>query len=395
MGNKFSQQKPSGEKSKLITVTILHRHGARGPGASELSPWDDNCKNDIKRQWKENEIEAIHATGHAQIKTLGEWFVSKAKEVSAEEVAYFWRCSKSGRARESGEDFTQAFNAKIGSEAFPKAGLPYDVDADNYFRPWKIYEAESKISKQQCMLLQQPWFEMVHENEKFLRRIFAEVGAVDKMTNPIGNSLWATTYLMALRESEEFWPEPAADDVGAERTAMAKTLTSKEDWEKVESIALWVWSQRFLSNGFQRKIGGKIAREMLQRTLYNDGSVNVFSGHDYTLLSLLSNLLPEGYKMKTPTSFGGYILLQLWEGPPPTHSGLASCVHPQASMKKTPFGAKERVVRVIYNPCPFKNKENHVDGVVNDDKEEVLLELTLTEAEKIVKDIDDYFSYIA
>ena len=37
---------------KLLSLTILHRHGSRGPGASELKPWSEDKENSIVRQWK-------------------------------------------------------------------------------------------------------------------------------------------------------------------------------------------------------------------------------------------------------------------------------------------------------------------------------------------------------
>ena len=378
MGNKPI----SGEK-KLVSITILHRHGARGPGESELSPWDDASPSDVKRQWKHEEIEVLTPVGHEQIKTLGAWYAHRSKQVS-DEASYFWRSSKSGRARESGEDFVQAFNATIGFDAYPKRAVPYEVDADNYFRPWKIFEAETKITKQLCMLQQGPWFEMALENQEFLRKIFHDVGGTKKTTKPITGALWSTTYLMAIKESEEFWKGEGED----ERSALSKIITDEKEWERIESIALWVWEQRFFRHGFQRKIGGLICQEMLQRTIYNDGSVNIFSGHDYTLLSVLSNLLPS-YSLNTPTSFGGYIMLELWEGAPPPHPGIGSCEQGPQS-----YSPASRTVRVIYNPCPFKNRDDHVCHDVQDYREEVIMELTLADAEAIIKDIDVYFSML-
>jgi hypothetical protein len=299
--------------------------------------------------------------------------------------SYFWRCSKSGRARESGEDFTQAFNETLGSPVFAEKAVPYHIDADNYFRPWKIYEAESKIAKQHCTTQHGAWFEIALKNKDFLNKIFTDVQSVKKVLKPMTSSLWSTTYLMAIRESEEFW-EGDGDDA---RTALSALITDPQEWDRIESIALWVWEQRFFHTGYQRKIGGLIAQEMLQRTLYHDGSVNVFSGHDYTLLSVLSNLLPS-YCLHTPTSFGGYIMLELWEGVPPWHPGAGSIL-----MGPPKYAADVRVLRVIYNPCPFKDEHNRVCSEVYDAREEVLLELSMPEVEAILQNISDYFAMLA
>lgn len=109
---------------RLISVSILHRHGARGPGgciysisalffliyiriASELSPWQDD--HPIRTEWNSSDLENITPAGKEQAERLGEWFASKyAGSVDLKPV--FWRCSKSERAEESGYDFIKGFN---------------------------------------------------------------------------------------------------------------------------------------------------------------------------------------------------------------------------------------------------------------------------------------------
>ena len=52
---KASYTSPDGPP-QLLSVTIFHRHGSRGPGESELKPWTDR-KHPIVSQWNEQELE--------------------------------------------------------------------------------------------------------------------------------------------------------------------------------------------------------------------------------------------------------------------------------------------------------------------------------------------------
>lgn len=101
---------------KLVSATIMHRHGARGPGESELSPWDENSK--VFTQWDEKDLEVINRPGHVQMESLGIWFAEYITRHGILESSalcdVLWRCSKSDRAKESGEDFVSTVNAALG-----------------------------------------------------------------------------------------------------------------------------------------------------------------------------------------------------------------------------------------------------------------------------------------
>lgn len=103
---------------KLASVTILHRHGARGPGESELSPWDETSK--ILTQWKENDLETITKVGHVMMESLGGWFADYLTRhglmTNTIPSQALWRCSKSDRAKESGEDFISSLNKALNKE---------------------------------------------------------------------------------------------------------------------------------------------------------------------------------------------------------------------------------------------------------------------------------------
>ena len=70
---------------------------------------------DVCSQWNESDYEELTPVGHTMITTLGTWFAKKyTSKLFAPKVMF--RCSKSGRAMESGLDFVQAFNKYIDRE---------------------------------------------------------------------------------------------------------------------------------------------------------------------------------------------------------------------------------------------------------------------------------------
>jgi hypothetical protein len=105
------------EKPSLISATILFRHGARGPGDSELSAWDaSDC---IVTQWNECELENLSSNGVQQIGELGKWFALRYLGKSRKMISSpkpFFRGSISDRAVESARDFVVAFNRMAGFE---------------------------------------------------------------------------------------------------------------------------------------------------------------------------------------------------------------------------------------------------------------------------------------
>lgn len=108
-------------RTKVISSSILHRHGARGPGDSETSAWEET--DPVVTQWQEGECENLTKAGVKQIRHLGEWYargvLNRIRE-NDEELRPFFRCSKSDRAKESGRDFITAFNETVGFQVGPR-----------------------------------------------------------------------------------------------------------------------------------------------------------------------------------------------------------------------------------------------------------------------------------
>jgi hypothetical protein len=101
------------------------------------------------------------------------------------------------------------------------------------------------------------WAEKAEENKDFLIETFTKINA-EEVLSKITKSLWSTTYLYCIRECELFWPP----EEGRDRKILDKMLTDAE-WEKVTSLACWVWEERFVRSGFTVTMGCKLVTEIL------------------------------------------------------------------------------------------------------------------------------------
>lgn len=99
--------------------------------------------------------------------------------------------------------------------------------------------------------------------------------------------------------------------------------------------------------------------------------MNVYSGHDYTVLSVLSNLrvYPQYLKMM---QYACTITVEVWEGSPPVHS---------SGPAKIPYSGPEltlgmKTVRVLLNPCPYCEDDSGpvmITSLLPSDKNEIVL----------------------
>lgn len=351
---------------KLLSVTMLHRHGSRGPGASELTPWSDD--HPIKSQWKLEERENLSSVGRLQCELLGQWYVNEyinsgALETSPQRV--FWRCSKSDRAKESGEDFVRGFNNAIGYQAVGEHPEYYSSDADNYFRPWKIFkEAANDIKDRQNTA--EIWKNKTEESKEFLTEVFTQVGGVPSLLAKPQKALWACTYLHAIKECEEYWPHEEGD-----RHEFSKVYLPEYE-SKVTELALWVWEQRFLYSGYKVEMGGRMAVDILEHVLNLEHSVNFFSGHDYTLLGTICalNLVSE---FKIAMNFSAFVLFEFWDSPPNNSTLLDNYNGP--------------VIRVLLNPTPFKNSDGSTSRTVQTSAIRILNDYKLNDIVNILQEL--------
>eukprot|EP00607_Mallomonas_marina_P005989 CAMPEP_0182428360 /NCGR_PEP_ID=MMETSP1167-20130531/22610_1 /TAXON_ID=2988 /ORGANISM="Mallomonas Sp, Strain CCMP3275" /LENGTH=414 /DNA_ID=CAMNT_0024611223 /DNA_START=187 /DNA_END=1431 /DNA_ORIENTATION=+ len=359
---------------KLLSISILHRHGSRGPGESELGPWKADAP--VRSQWGDNERENLSSTGHKQCLNLGEWFhkytcqrgLGEAKE------KVFFRSSKSGRAKESAQDFIHGFNLER-TNRIDETPVPYEnkENADNYFRPWKVLPGFSDTLKSR-MANDQLWADKATENKELLETVFTKAGAAGVLTK-LTKALWSTTYLHCIKECETFWP------VSEGSRLVLTNLLSREEWDAVTNLACWVWEERFVRSGFTVSMGGKLVHEILSRSMDPLYEVNIFSGHDYTILAVLSlmGLIP---RIDGPANFSCYVLFELWDSVPPEHVSGPS--RKLADLSTVVPGGDGRILRVIFNSFPFDHSDNDEKLTVQDRNEKVLGEFTIPEMERIM-----------
>lgn len=161
-----------------------------------------------------------------------------------------FRCSKSGRAKESGADFVKGFNKAIKRTENLISGIPKPfinrhesntidesddiesckeqvendlkehsdhINEDYFFRPWKVYKkliTNLKIDtfnnvdyKLQC-----------EKNGDFLRDVYTISKSKEEYIENVSKSLWSCSHLYALLDCEKYWP------VEGEKKAMSRLI---------------------------------------------------------------------------------------------------------------------------------------------------------------------------
>lgn len=216
------------------------------------------------------------------------------------------------------------------------------------------------------------WAKKFTENEVFLNEIgiladLKDAGKPEKC-------LWAMTHLLNLLECE-FWYFPAleGDDVVSGSPKLRCGLLEKistllsthpDKLSTIESLACWVWEKRFLKTEYSINLGGKLAIDIFQRIVdSNYYRVAVYSGHDYTLLSLLAAMgitdtLEEHF------GFGCFLLFEVWQGVPPP-LGSQSQSESASVSESVNHGSSDTYVRIILNANPFHLPRKHDLSVHN------------------------------
>jgi hypothetical protein len=243
---------------RLISAAVLFRHGARGPGDSELSAWDD--KDEIVTQWLPTEVENLSSRGIGQIVALGKWFAKKyvgLHTYSIAEPATFFRGSVSDRAVESGKDFVRSFNTTLGQELCSEETTPYLENPDNYFRPWKTHPESGKVIKDK--MIHEEWNQKVEENHEFLSRLCSQARLKPEFIDHPSKVLLSSTHMAGIAECEHFWPH----EQGV-RDRFSSCITDPADWEKLHELSCYVWQERYLKTGIEKELGGFLLLDMIQ-----------------------------------------------------------------------------------------------------------------------------------
>ena len=263
------------------------------------------------------------------------------------------------------------------------------------------------------------WGAKIEENKDFLAHIRSELRMKEEYGANLSKTLWSVTHIAGLIECETFWPTSGRDAL--------ISRVNKEDYPRINELACWVWQERFLTSGFEHLLGGWMFLDMIQRTFDPQYNLNLFSGHDYTILALLAvipGLIPA---LNRPIEFGSYVVFELWDGPPEATTAsivfdsLLSSVFSlvdviQGSMcaaaPATPDAREsdsscpspepnstlnKRILRLILNQQPFERNndifevdQTRSDGVtpyvetVRDDRSVVLADLTMYQVQDLV-----------
>jgi len=119
---------------------------------------------------------------------------------------------------------------------------------------------------------------------------------------------------------------------------------------------------------------------VLQTILDGKYKISIYSGHDYTILAVLSAMgLID--RLQVPLSFGCFLLFEIWETD-----------KIQDSSEEV-----EQLVRVILNPCPFNPPKfdgssiSVSDFPVHDIESIVLAEVDIKEMSHILRRIQGHF----
>lgn len=267
-----------------------------------------------------------------------------------------WRCSSSGRAKVSGEDFTKAISRAYNhtTQLKPVHRLtPAEPDrfedvegeerkddhgVDHYFRPWNVHKQKiNDIKKNISSSIL--WVTKANKNKDFLVELYSSLGIDISFLRDSTKMLWSTTYILCLYECEKYWSsDPAVLERMGKRDALTKLLglassngdsdsdsaNSSSKYNKLLKLACWAWNQRFVFQPYTLELGGRIAFDMLQQACsFRDdgGALNIYSGHDYTMIGLLSALqvLQNEGGLTKPIEFAAYITMEMWSKAPEFH----------------------------------------------------------------------------
>jgi len=330
--------------SKILSRSILFRHGARGPGESELSAWEK--VHPVVTQWKEEEIENLSSIGESQMTSLGSWFCQKCNDLEQKSTEIAFSTSKSSRASESGQLFINGYSqTKLSSSGITTHihSTIYNIDADYYFRPWKVYTEVEKGSKAN-MTTSVAWKTQVKSNHDLLVAVQRDLGLKSSLLETPERILWSLTYIVNVLVCEEFWPK--SEIPMNQRKYLHQLMTRLHESKlQIRSLACWVWSTRFVSSGFQVDLGGWLFLDMIQKLFgyKNNQSVQLFAGHDYTIISVLAaaGLLTA---LVSPVEWGAYVIMELNEITTTTSS----------SVLEEPNQQKQNLeLKIYHNRQPF------------------------------------------
>jgi adenylate kinase len=286
----------------LVHMTIVHSHGARGPGREELKLFQQNNPSQTPglTQWNERDIEELTPVGSRQLHEMGAWVAgylssrhqtlltppAQQKGGSNQFVGLVkWRSCNVPRTVQSAADFWGGFSVvnqqlRDLNPDLPSVNLPQTPDfenSDELFRQWAVNplykQAMSDLVTGQSGV---QYSVMASRETPFLQKVLRKVGALKPELTP-EDMLTSMVHLSSLLEVERFWeggrPQTAAGtgaiaavpqgmekDMGSTRKALTSALALAER-KKIKALARWVLDKQFF-NSFGHLIGGDLLREV-------------------------------------------------------------------------------------------------------------------------------------
>lgn len=198
---------------------------------------------------------------------------------------------------------------------------------DLFFRPWKIIADRVDTVKDKLL-----------ESEEYLRKVDAERAFLEEVSAAAGlkdakkpeKALWAMTHLLNLLDCEDYWLPAIESSLPHGPLKLRHVLMQRTEitegcarLKHIEKLACWVWDRRFLKTlpDLSKDLGGRLAIDIYEQTAAPGRKVSVFSGHDYTLMSVMA-ALGLSDSLSTSMGFGSFLLFELWDGPPPEFDPL-------------------------------------------------------------------------
>lgn len=132
----------------------------------------------------------MHSVGAQQMTDLGLFFAKKYLPMLGDvSDRTFWRSSKAVRARQSGDGVIRSINTIAGSTVIAEEPIKYEMDADHYFRPWKIYKPVVDELKTKAEA-DPEWLAKAHEHRDPVVRVLKAAGVQEKICSKPVKSIW-------------------------------------------------------------------------------------------------------------------------------------------------------------------------------------------------------------
>ena len=318
----------------VIAARILFRHGARYPNKAELAAFGED--NEIRTQWHDGDKRLydddnnLSDVGRRQMETLGRFFGGEYAQLLGNDSVR-WESSPAERCEESGKLFLKGF------EAASSCQVPSKPIEDNQrmvtFKAWAQTGTPYFASVQGLKSGDHEAHAMrARSRRRSLENMYAELNE-DHTEVPDSLLLYWSCYLHCLAEAEAYDCEPLPEPSICPATKGRNNLRFNLDWAQLwecERDARATWAARFLNVGEHRGfVGGHLKRKLFDS---GGGPLKVFSGHDYSILSLLAAFGLSDYP-EPALGFGAYVVVEL---------------------------RRDGSLDVRLNPAPFRDAKNRV-----------------------------------